>query len=510
MATVGNIDWPSKPGLPTYAQQAELVELLDRAARLHLNAVIFQVRPAADALYASELEPWSEYLTGQMGQAPEPFWDPLAFAVEESHKRGLELHAWVNPYRAKSPEGHSPPSRNHVSRAHPEWVREYGRGQLWMDPGEPAVREHTVRVVLDIVKRYDVDGLHIDDYFYPYREGDGRGRVLDFPDARSYARYLDGGGTLARDDWRRANVNQLVEALATGIRKTKPWVKFGISPFGIWRPNNPSSVRGLDAYVELFADSRLWVRKGWGDYFAPQLYWRVASPQQNYADLLEWWIEQNPLNRHMWPGNYTSRVGSVEGGQNWAPAELLEQIRLTRNGGAGGNVHFSMRVFDRNPRGLDEALVAGPYAAPALVPASPWMMPGGPAQPAARLARDPVTGGLTVTLPAAKAGAATAASKAKPAPWQYLVQAQFGDSAWTTAIVPATQSRVTVSSGPTAPSPRAVVVTPIDRVGNEGTRIVLGRVPPVPAAALPPSVTIPTLVMPDSLPPTIARPVAPP
>src|SRR5437773_2770134 len=206
VATVSNIDWPSEPGLSTQQQKDELIAILDRAAALNLNAVILQVRPAADALYDSKLEPWSEYLTGEMGKPPNPYWDPLAFAITEAHNRGLELHALFNPYRARHPSAKSPVSPTHISVTHPELVRKYGQ-YLWMDPGEPAVREHTIGVIVDVVKRYDIDGVHIDDYFYPYAEFDSAGKKIDFPDSASYARYRAGGGTLERDDWRRENVN---------------------------------------------------------------------------------------------------------------------------------------------------------------------------------------------------------------------------------------------------------------------------------------------------------------
>ncbi len=209
VASVANIDWPSRPGLPVPQQQRELIALLDRAAEIGLNAIVLQVRPAADALYASPYEPWSEYLTGQMGRAPEPFYDPLEFAVAEAHRRGLELHAWFNPYRALHPSARSAVSADHISRTRPDLVRRYGT-HLWMDPGEPDVQAHSIRVVLDVVRRYDIDGVHIDDYFYPYRERDAQGRQIAFPDDPSWARYLAAGGTLNRDDWRRGNVDQFV------------------------------------------------------------------------------------------------------------------------------------------------------------------------------------------------------------------------------------------------------------------------------------------------------------
>ncbi|MBW3630866.1 MAG: family 10 glycosylhydrolase, partial [Gemmatimonadetes bacterium] len=241
VASVSNIDWPSRPGLAVQEQKSELLAILDRAADLRLNAVILQVRPAADALYASDHEPWSEYLTGEMGRAPEPFYDPLQFAVDEAHRRGLELHAWFNPFRARHPSARSQIHGSHLSRVRPEIVRSYGT-HLWMDPGEPDVREHSIRVVLDVVRRYDIDGVHIDDYFYPYKERDAAGAPIDFPDSASYARYRAGGGVLARNDWRRHNVDTFVERLDREIKREKRWVSFGVSPIGTWRPGNPPQI----------------------------------------------------------------------------------------------------------------------------------------------------------------------------------------------------------------------------------------------------------------------------
>src|SRR5882724_12073739 len=261
IATVANIDWPSKPGLTTAQQKAELISLLSHAAQLKLNAVIFQVRPACDALYDSKIEPWSEYLTGVMGKAPEPFYDPLAFALEEAHKRGLELHAWFNPYRAlhKSHSGNI--SAGHISRTHPELVRSYGE-YLWLDPGEREVQEYSLRVVMDVVKRYDIDGVQFDDYFYP----DPTGLNREFPDEASWRKY-GVSGKLSRADWRRENVNAFISRVYTSIKAAKPWVKFGVAPFGIWRPGEPAQITGFDAYASLYADSRKWLAEGWVDYF---------------------------------------------------------------------------------------------------------------------------------------------------------------------------------------------------------------------------------------------------
>ncbi|MBW3623684.1 MAG: family 10 glycosylhydrolase, partial [Armatimonadetes bacterium] len=348
VASVANIDWPSKRGLTPAQQKEELIRLMDRARDLRLNALVFQVRPAADALYASLLEPWSEYLTGQMGKAPEPFYDPLAFAVEEAHRRGLELHAWFNPYRARHASATSPISADHISRTRPHLVKSYGKS-LWLDPGEPAVQEHSLRVILDVVRRYDIDGAHIDDYFYPYKERDANGQIIEFPDEPSWQAYRQSGGELSRESWRRENVNGFVRRLYEGIKAEKPWVKFGVSPFGIWRPGFPEQIRGFDAYEQLYADSRLWLEKGWLDYFTPQLYWKIETTGQSYPVLLNWWAEQNPQGRHLWPGNYTGRVGGAAP-NDWPPEEIVYQVKATRgHAGATWNVQFSAKPLLREP-----------------------------------------------------------------------------------------------------------------------------------------------------------------
>ena len=457
VASVANIDWPSKPGLSTQEQKLELLEILDRAAALRLNAVIFQVRPAADALYDSPFEPWSEYLTGTMGRAPSPYYDPLEFAVTEAHRRGLELHAWFNPFRARYDGAKSPVSAGHVSRTHPSLVKRYG-GSLWMDPGEPEAREQALQVVLDVVKRYDVDGVHIDDYFYPYRvRGRGGRGYLEFPDDVSWGRYQKAGGRLSRDDWRRDNVNRFVEQLYTSVKREKPWVKFGISPFGIWRPGNPASVRGLDAYQELYADSRKWVRNGWLDYLAPQLYWPVGAAHQSYPVLLRWWVEQNVHSRHIWPGNYTSGIGS---GQRsiWTPAELLRQVAATRKEpGAGGNIHFSMSALLKDAGRIVAPLREQAYATPALVPASPWLEQDPPPR-------------ASVTLSGTEHGTVriTLGSDSPERVRTWIVRALYGDR-WQVRLVPGVQ-RVYYLENERGDDrrPDRVVVSAVDRVGMEG------------------------------------------
>jgi len=465
VASVRNIDWPSKPGLSTKEQKDELIEILDRSAALRLNAVILQVRPAADAFYASPYEPWSEYLTGVMGKAPDPYYDPLEFAVNEAHRRGLELHAWFNPYRARHPSSRSPASRDHISRTHSSLVKTYGT-HLWMDPGERAIREHSIKVVLDVVKRYDIDGVHIDDYFYPYKEKDRRGRVIDFPDAPSWRRYVRSGGRLSRDDWRRANVDSLVKQVYEGIKASKPWVKFGISPFGIWRPGNPPGIGGFDSYAELYGDSRLWVNQGWGDYFTPQLYWPIDREDLSYSALLGWWVQQNLTGKHIWPGNYSDKVGS--GGTSWESQEILDQIEATRaQRGATGNVYFSMRSFMSGTTGLPERIAAGPYATRALVPASPWLDNVAPATPIVRAGRDAGSGAVTLSL----------RSQGTEPAWLWVIRARSGTD-WTTEIVP---GFTTTYAFPRTIGPApvdAAVVTAVDRTGNESAPVIVGITPP--------------------------------
>jgi uncharacterized lipoprotein YddW (UPF0748 family) len=463
VATVGNIDWPSRPDLDSWTQQAELLAILNKAVQLHLNAIIFQIRPGTDAFYQSRLEPWSEYLTGRQGRPPEPAWDPLAFAVAEAHKRGLELHAWFNPYRARYEHPLSEAARTHVSRTNASLVRPYG-GYLWMDPGDPAVRARAVQVVLDVVKRYDIDGVHIDDYFYPYRENDASGRSIEFPDSTTYARYRKTGGTLARDDWRRRNVDLLVEALDRGVHATKRWVRFGVSPIGIWRPGNPPSVTpGFDAYQEIFADTRKWLRNGWLDYWVPQLYWAIDSPQ-SYPVLLDWWASQNVHHRNLWIGNGLHRVSDPNAqpvgsrSTNWRADEIVQQVSLTRtsvtaapNGGATGNVFFSMKGLMQNVDSIDGKL-APLYADQALVPASSWLDRTPPPRPTAALMISDATGEQYLRLTAAKG----------EAPWLWLVRTLRG-GVWSTEVLPnEVRSHRLGAPGEV----ERVVVNAVDRVGN--------------------------------------------
>jgi uncharacterized lipoprotein YddW (UPF0748 family) len=448
VASVGNISWPSTSSLTSAEQRAELISLLDKAAKLGLNAVLFQVRPSCDALYPSKLEPWSEYLTGQMGKAPSPFYDPLEFAIKEAHARGLELHAWFNPYRARHTSAKSPISLNHISKRQPQLVKKYG-SSLWLDPGEKEVQDYSIAVVLDVVKRYDIDGVHFDDYFYPYPEKDASGKPLDFPDGSSWKRF-GVGGKLSREDWRRENINSFVQRAYREIKAAKPWVKFGISPFGIWRPGNPAEVRGKDAYAELYADSRKWLANGWMDYCAPQLYWQVDAPQQSFPALLDWWLQQNGKNRHVWPGLNTSNTA-----RNWPVGEIDRQIRLTRERqGADGHVHWDLRKgICENPalyRLLDEKT----YARPALTPAFPWLAQEKPGKPTLGLR----TAGKTTATWRSSAGART---------FLWVMQSRTGGE-WKTEICPSSHTSRTWSS-----APDVVAITAVDRLGQTSPAAVL-------------------------------------
>ena len=366
IATVANIDWPSKPGLPVAQQKAELLALLDCAQRLHLNAVFFQVRSVGDAMYASPLEPWSEYLTGVQGKAPQPFYDPLALAIQEAHRRGLQLHAWFNPFRAGHPEAKSPPALSHLTRTHPELIRHYGR-QTWCDPGEPEAQRRSLAAVLDVVKRYDVDGVVFDDYFYPYPEKVG-GVNADFPDSASWKKFGAPSGA-SRDDWRRANINAFVQKVSASVHAAKPWVQFGISPFGIWRPGVPAGIdaHALDSYAKLYADAPLWLRNGWVDYLAPQLYWPTFERPHSFAGLFQWWRSQNPQGRRVYAALNDAGVGA-----KFSEDEIGRQIETVRAlAGNSGEIHYHLRNLLENP--ALAKIVAAKYAPPALPPTMPWL-----------------------------------------------------------------------------------------------------------------------------------------
>lgn len=358
IATVSNINWPSSTSLSAGEQQAELIELLDVAQEAGLNAVFFQVRPEGDALYASDLEPWSRYLTGTQGK--DPGWDPLAFAITEGHARNLEVHAWLNPYRAKANSGSTAVSP-HMAVVHSEYAYVYG-SYLWMDPGAGVVQDRLVDVVVDIVRRYDVDGIHFDDYFYPYPDD------TDFPDDDTYAAYVAGGGDLARDDWRRDNVNTAVRRVSEAIAAERDDVRFGIAPFGIYRPGIPEGITGLDQYAEIFADPVEWTNQGWLDYLGPQLYWPSTQTAQAYEPLVEWWSALPSDGQYTFPGNYLSKLGTSS---SWTVDEFRTQVALARarqDQGCQGQIWYNISPLVSDTDGIRGVFRDELYATPALSP----------------------------------------------------------------------------------------------------------------------------------------------
>ena len=373
IATVANINWPSKPGLDSRVQQKEALEILDFLEKNNFNAVILQVRPQADAFYESGLEPWSYFLSGEQGKAPEPFYDPLHFWIEAAHDRGIELHAWLNPYRAHHTTGKKV-SEQSIVKTKPELVVELANGMWWMDPSREGTKKHVTNVVMDLITRYDLDGIHFDDYFYPYASyNNGE----NFPDERSWATYFQSGGELSRGDWRRENVNSFIENLYKTIKAEKPHVKFGLSPFGIWRPGYPVSVTGFDQHEELYADARLWLNKGWIDYYTPQLYWKISQVAQSFPVLLGWWAGENHQERHLWPG-----INVALGGEDKNTNEIINQIMITRGmlPESPGVVHWNVGPLLKNPS-LATAIAEGPYQKEALVPETPWLDATPPAPP---------------------------------------------------------------------------------------------------------------------------------
>jgi uncharacterized lipoprotein YddW (UPF0748 family) len=460
VATVWNIDWPTTRNHVTN-QRAQMNAILDAAASMRLNALFLQVRSQCDAMYPSTIEPWSFFLTGRMGRAPSPStYDPLREWIDGARARGIELHAWINPYRAlvQTPgtgdSGFIAP--NHVSIANPSIVVQYGT-QRWLDPGNPATVNHIHNVITDLLNRYDLDGIVFDDYFYPFPIRDENNNIVDFPDSASYNAYLAGGGTLGRADWRRRNVDNFVQTTYQLIKNTRPWVRFGIGPFGIWRPGHPAGVTGLDAFASLFADSRRWIQMGWVDYFAPQLYWAIDDPGQWYDDLLLWWTQQNWQGRHMLASNAAHNLGPAHA--DWPAEEILDQIEVTRGTpGALGNVFFSMRWLQNNTKSIRTLLEAGLYAEHALPPAATWLDSVPPLPPSVTYTLNRATGQHQI----AWAGRGTEATR-------WFVLSTLTGTAWAHRVLPSgsTGVNIPVKAAGGAPGPlRAFAVASVDRLGN--------------------------------------------
>lgn len=443
VATVFNIDWPSRTGLSAAAQRAEMDALLDAAAGAGLNAVMLQVRPEGDALYRSMLEPWSRVLGGRQGL--DPGYDPLAYAVAEGHRRGVEVHAWINPFRARtSATGTS--VAPHISITHPAACVPYDGG-LWMNPAAPVVTDRLAAVVEDILRRYEVDGIHFDDYFYPYPE-----TGMAFPDSADYQRYRDGGGMLGLADWRRDNVNRVIERVGALVARVRPTARFGVSPFGIWRPGNPAGIVGLDAYNAIYCDAPRWMRMGWVDYLAPQLYWPSTQTAQAYGPLVRWWADTAADGRSVFGGNNLSRLGSSSA---WTTDEIGTQLRLTRDNaarGARGNIYFTISQIRSNRLGVAD-LLRRQYATPALPP--PIATRRGAAVAAPGVTRMGTT--LSVTHPRAAQLRSWVVYRAEGTGWTV---AQIVPSARATVTVTAGRWAVTAADRDAVESPPVMVAVP--------------------------------------------------
>ncbi len=383
IATVSNIDWPSRRGLPAEQQKQEFIQRLDSLKNLGCNAVIVQIRPAADAFYPSLQEPWSRYLTGKQGKAPFPYYDPLAFMIEETHKRFMEFHAWFNPFRVLTDSRTNPNPPTHVSKKHPDWVVSYGN-KGYLNPGIPKARAYVIDIIMDVVKRYDIDGVHLDDYFYPYRI---KGKT--FYDNTAYNKYH--GSFTNKDDWRRNNVNLFVEELNQRIKAMKPYVKFGISPFGIWR-NKSQDPRGSDTrggqtcYDDLYSDILLWMEKGWMDYVLPQLYWEHGHRAAAFEVLLPWW-EQQPRKTHLYYGLGVYRM--VKPNTAWqGTKELLWQMSDIRKTASPGVVFYSTSCFDKVTPAIQDSIKQR-FRYPAFPPIMPWLDSIAPSPPELNFAPTP-------------------------------------------------------------------------------------------------------------------------
>lgn len=446
VATVANINWPTKGNYNTESQKREAIELLDFLKDNNFNAVIFQVRPSGDALYDSPYEPWSYFLTGTTGKRPSPYYDPLTFWVEEAHKRGLELHVWLNPYRAHHSSGGAVGSESMVRKA-PEMVLRLRNGMYWFDPANPKTQDHAAKVVMDIVKRYDIDGVHFDDYFYPYAEYNGG---ADFPDDASWSAYRSSGGKLSRGDWRRDNVNRFIERVYKGIKGEKNYVKFGISPFGIWKPGYPAGITGSSQYDELYADAKLWLNRGWIDYFTPQLYWPIDPARQSFTALLRWWESENTQKRHLWPGLNTVEVRSPN-----RPQEIVRQIEATRQliPNSVGAAHWSIAGLTKSPN-MVHALKDGPYQSKALIPRTPWLQV------------NPLLAPTLILTPEKSSVFAKWLHKQPDQVFQWVAYAQYGD-VWEYEILDGRQSERSFPKMKNGRELRAIAIKAIDRLSNE-------------------------------------------
>lgn len=445
IATVANINWPSKNNLSTQQQKDEAIKILDLLKDANFNAVIFQARPSADAMYKSNLEPWSYFLTGEIGKAPSPYYDPLEFWILEAHQRGMELHVWLNPYRAHHTTG-GPITAESMVKKMPEQIIKLKNGMYWMDPSAQETQDLASNVIKDLVKRYDIDAIHIDDYFYPYKEYNGG---KDFPDNKTWDLYQKSGGNLSRADWRRGNVNKFIKRIHDEINAEKSDVQFGISPFGIWKPGFPEGIKGSSQYDELYADAKLWLNQGWVDYFSPQLYWKNEGPQ-SFPALLKWWESENTQKRHLWPGLNTVGMRDVAD----RPSEIVSQISTTRNllKNKAGSIHYSVDGLSKNAAMFNA--VKNSYQEKALVPTSPWIKTQALAKPILYLQ----SSGNSVT--------ANWNSSDFPKVFQWVLYLKYGDT-WETEIL---EKRIITMNLPLMKNGKklnTVAIKSIDRLSNE-------------------------------------------
>lgn len=366
VATVVNIDWPGSGTDTVKKQQEDFIKILDFYRKLNFNAVILQVRTAGDALYPSQRVPWSRFLTGKEGEAPKPYYDPLEWMIEETHKRGFEFHAWLNPYRATFDLNTALLSPEHDYFTHPEWMIKYGK-KYYYNPGLPEVREHLLAVMEEVIQNYDIDAVHFDDYFYPYKI---KGEV--FEDSEAFKRY--GKAQQTPEDWRRENINTLIRRIHELIVTQKPWVQFGVSPFGVWRnasedPAGSDTQGGQTTYDDLYADPLLWMKNGWIDYVVPQLYWSMEHPRVAHRKLVAWWAARTK-NTALYIGNGAYKINS-DSDRAWHDNnELPKQLSLARNTpNVQGNVFFSARSLrDDNKKEVLQLLSENFYKYKALPP----------------------------------------------------------------------------------------------------------------------------------------------
>ncbi len=375
IATVKNIDYPSNKLLSVEKQKKEFIDMLNRFQEIGINTIFFQVRPAADAFYPSELEPWSEWLTGKQGKAPEPYYDPLKFMIDETHKRGMEFHAWINPFRAVATIEFADVSEDNISKTKPEWVFTYDINK-YLNPGIPEVRTYVKNIVVDIIERYDIDGIHFDDYFYPYPKRAENGKILQIDDAKEFLVYNNGFSNI--EDWRRNNMNLFIEEVSIAVKEANKQVVFGIAPSGVWKNKSQdpegSNTRGLSHYYALYSDVLLWLKNGWIDYVAPQLYWSVGNKYADYNTLVKWWSEHT-YGRHLYIGHAVYNAKPDAKSASWRnPNEIPNQIKIARaNPNVQGDIFYKAQDILKNNLGIADRLKKDFYKTHVAIPEMPWI-----------------------------------------------------------------------------------------------------------------------------------------